>query len=467
MVPIKTINKIRRMYFDEGYKVMEISRKMHCSPTTIYKFIKMTDFNEKPRKVNKSEQVITPYLNDIRQWLEEDKSCHRKQRHTAKRAHERLKEIYPEYKISYNCLNLHFQRLRKEIFQPKSRYLSLTHIPGEAQVDFGVVSFYEKGILYNGYILVLVFPHSNASFCQLYKAKNSECMLQGLKVIFNFIGGVPHTNWFDNDTAIVSINKDETVVRSIHDLFLRFKNHYDFQEIFCSPRCPNEKGVVENAVSFLRKKLFVPIPRFDDLEEFNRQLLEKCTTLFSRKNYRAKVPINELYKDDITSLAPLPEIPFDVATIRRRKVDCLGKIVVDSKYSYFAGPDYAYKTIQLRQTYNTCELIDVHGKEIVKYDRLYGSPGQEQIRWEDYLPVIISKPKSVRNLSLNRLFSKPLKSYILSLGTLDRKEFLNGIYIISKEADFTTAISIAEVAAEQEIISHSDFIELWNKQLKC
>lgn len=89
-----------------------------------------------------------------------------------------------------SCLNHHFQKLRKEIFQAKSRYLSLTHIPGEAQVDFGNVSFYEKGILYNGYALVLVFPHSNAAFCQLYKSKNAECMLQGLKDIFNYVGGV-------------------------------------------------------------------------------------------------------------------------------------------------------------------------------------------------------------------------------------------------------------------------------------
>lgn len=291
-------------------------------------------------------------------------------------------------------------------------------------------------------------------------------MLQGLKNIFSYIGGVPKTNWFDNDAAIVSVTRDETIVRSVTDLFLRFKNHYDFQEIFCTPRSPNEKGAVENAVSFLRRNLFVPIPRFDDLEEYNCQLLERCTTYFSRKNYKAKIPIKELYTDDLEALSPLPEIPFEVATLRRRKVDCLGKIVVDSKYSYFAGPDYAYKTIQFRQTHNKCQLIDVHGKLIVEYDRLYGVPGQEQIRWEDYLPVIIDKPKSIRNLSLNKLFSKKLNAYLIALSSADRKEFLKGIYAVCQESDFTTAVSTAEIAAEQGIKSAIDFIELWNKQVK-
>ena len=165
MLPIKKIDKLRRMYFDEGYTVSEISRKMYYSPTTIYKFIKMTDFNEKPKPVPKCESKIIPYIPDLKQWLEEDKSHHRKQRHTAKKAPQRLQEMYPEFDLSYTCLNYHFQKLRKEIFQAKSRYLSLTHIPGEAQVDFGNVSFYEKGILFNGYALVLVL----CRWCSPYK----------------------------------------------------------------------------------------------------------------------------------------------------------------------------------------------------------------------------------------------------------------------------------------------------------
>ena len=40
MVPIKTIDKLKKMYFDEGYTVSEISRKMYYSPTTIYSLLK-------------------------------------------------------------------------------------------------------------------------------------------------------------------------------------------------------------------------------------------------------------------------------------------------------------------------------------------------------------------------------------------------------------------------------------------
>jgi len=115
MVPIKTIDKLKKMYFDEGFAVREISRKTHYSPCTIYKYIRMTDFNEKAQRVSKGESKISPYIPDLKLWLEEDKSHHRKQRHTAKKAHQRLQEMYPEYDASYNSLNNHFQKLRKEV----------------------------------------------------------------------------------------------------------------------------------------------------------------------------------------------------------------------------------------------------------------------------------------------------------------------------------------------------------------
>ena len=48
MVPIKTIDKLKRMYFDEGFAVREISRKTHYSPCTIYKYIRMCALPIKP-----------------------------------------------------------------------------------------------------------------------------------------------------------------------------------------------------------------------------------------------------------------------------------------------------------------------------------------------------------------------------------------------------------------------------------
>src|SRR5271157_5517365 len=75
---------------------------------------------------------IGPYLERIAQIIEEDKSLPKKQRHTAKRIYERIREMgyegkYTQVKDAVREL----VRLKQEVFMP------LIHRPGEGQVDFG------------------------------------------------------------------------------------------------------------------------------------------------------------------------------------------------------------------------------------------------------------------------------------------------------------------------------------------
>ncbi|MDR9756177.1 MAG: hypothetical protein RJR35_05445 [Thermoanaerobacterales bacterium] len=40
--------------------------------------------------------------------------------------------------------------------------------------------------------------------------------------------------------------------------FVQLKAHYAFKSIFCNPGQANEKGLVENLVSWIRRNMFVP-----------------------------------------------------------------------------------------------------------------------------------------------------------------------------------------------------------------
>lgn len=73
--------------------------------------------------------------------------------------------------------------------------------------DFGEADLYEDGTLFHGYHLNLSFPYSDAGYVQLFKGENPECLLGGLKDIFEHIGGVPQRTWFYNATAIVKFTK--------------------------------------------------------------------------------------------------------------------------------------------------------------------------------------------------------------------------------------------------------------------
>ena len=67
--------------------------------------------------------------------------------------------------------------------------------------------------------------------------------------------------------------------RIIGDTFNRFKLHYDFNVVFMNPERGYDKGAVEQAVRFMRRNLLVPLPQFDDFNEFNKTLLTKSSEL--------------------------------------------------------------------------------------------------------------------------------------------------------------------------------------------
>jgi len=49
-----------------------------------------------------------------------------------------------------------------------------------------------------------LFPKSNGGYLQLFKGENFECLDQGLKNIFEHVGGVPHRQWYDNLSPVVT-----------------------------------------------------------------------------------------------------------------------------------------------------------------------------------------------------------------------------------------------------------------------
>lgn len=105
--------------------------------------------------------------------------------------------------------------------------MPLDHKVEEAQADLGDCSFIENGEKKYDKYLVLTFSYSNASYMQLIKNKNAESIVKAIKHIFEYLNGVPHTIWFDNDIALVKIINLEngSISRILTNTFQRFKMH--------------------------------------------------------------------------------------------------------------------------------------------------------------------------------------------------------------------------------------------------
>ncbi len=85
------VNDIRRMR-REGKSVSAIARDVGVSRDTVYRYLRMDDLSPKmPAKATRGSR-LDPWRPLIESWLDEDRRCWRKQRHTAHRIWVRLTE---------------------------------------------------------------------------------------------------------------------------------------------------------------------------------------------------------------------------------------------------------------------------------------------------------------------------------------------------------------------------------------
>jgi transposase len=58
--------------------------------------------------------------------------------------------------------------------------------------------------------------------------------------------------------------------------FLQMCGHYLVEPVACTPASGWEKGQVENQVGLVRERFFTPRLRFNNYDELNAWLLDKC-----------------------------------------------------------------------------------------------------------------------------------------------------------------------------------------------
>ena len=207
MIGMPTINSIRQRRRD-GCSVAEIARRNGVSRDTVYKYLKRDDFSPTPPARKKRPSKLDPYKPLIRQWIEDDSTTWRKQRHTAKRIWQRLVEERGA-NVSASTVGRYVKALRAENRAASERFLDLAWEPGEAQAGFGEANFYVMGVRRRLSYFVLAFPYSNVGLDQVFPGENAECVCQALKGIFSYIGGVPKRIVFGNAAGVGRRTADE------------------------------------------------------------------------------------------------------------------------------------------------------------------------------------------------------------------------------------------------------------------
>lgn len=94
MLKVPQQQYIRFLREVEGCSIQEIAERVQVNWRTAKKYADRDDWNEPVCKRKGRHPVLGPYLEIIDTWLEDDERLPRKQRHTAVRMFQRLRDEY-------------------------------------------------------------------------------------------------------------------------------------------------------------------------------------------------------------------------------------------------------------------------------------------------------------------------------------------------------------------------------------
>jgi transposase len=267
--------------------------------------------------------VIGPHLATIEAILAEDREAPPKQRHTARRIFERLRDEHG-YGGCYSQVQTAVMRATQ---YSKEAFVPLSHPPGHAQFDFGEAVVEIDGVRRKAALGVITLPYSDTYFLSAYPRECTETFQAAHVAAFEFFGGVPIRTSYDNTTIAVSkvTGRERVLTRA----FLALESHYLFDHHFCRVGRGNEKGHVENHVGYARRNLLVPVPSFPSWSALNEYLAAACyADLFRR--VRGKVGTKaERLSDDRAALLALPTEAFEPRRVAQGHANSLSLVRFD------------------------------------------------------------------------------------------------------------------------------------------
>ena len=356
--------EVRRSVYVEGLSERAAARRFGLARETVRKMLRY----RLPPGYRRKKPIRCPKLDAftgvIDQILRDDQHRPKKQRHTAKRICERLREEHA-FTGGYTIVKAY---VREKKLGGQEMFIPLAHPPGAAQADFGEALVVIAGVERKAHYLVLDLPHSDDAFVKAFPAETTEAFCDGHNAAFRYFGGVPRRIVYDNTKlAVARILGDGTRQRT--QVFSELQSHYLFDDRFGRPGKGNDKGKVEGLVGYARRNFFVPVARFASWDALNADLERQCRARRGRRLRRHAETIGERFERDRHALLPLPPVLYDACDTRTTRVTSLS-LVRYRRNDYSVPTAYGHREVLVKGYVD--EVVIVCGSDaIARHCRSY------------------------------------------------------------------------------------------------
>jgi len=382
-------------YIRTAHRVYKKSIKQICRETghsreTVRKVLRSEPCGYAPR-TEQPYPVLGPYLQVIDQWLTEDRTRPKKQRHTAKRIYDRLvREL--GFQGNDSTVRRYVRKAKVRLgVQVAPAFIPLEPECGrEAEVDWGSATAIIAGEKMTIKFFCLRSKYSGKHFVRCYPCERQQAFLDGHLHAFAFFGGIFPVLIYDNlTTAVQKVCRGKGRVEQAE--FAKFRAYYNFTPRFCNPAGAHEKGGVEGLVGYVRRNYLVPVPEAASLEDLNDRLLQECLAYGEHRLRGREGTVNELFALEQGHLLSLPDTPFTVLQIGAGKVDAYATVIVD-KNRYSVPTRYVGLRVRVHLSVTQVEIFH-DGKRLATHPRLFGN-NKWQLHPDHYLELIQQRPEA-------------------------------------------------------------------------
>lgn len=389
LIKMVEIERIRYAHFREGSSIRELARALHHSRTTIRRALEDSGPWTYRRTRRRPAPVMDTVAPLIEAWLEADEAVHRKQRHTARRIYQRLRDEHG-FTGGEPTVRAWVRAHRRASLRAVT--IPLAHDPGaEAQVDFGEARIRIAGVDAVVALFCARLAHSTRDVVRAYPAENRSAWLDGHVVAFETWGGAPAEIWYDNPSGLGSFRRG-----AFHPAqeFVALQSAYRFRAHHCTPGEGHEKGLVEGLVGYARRTYLVPVPEVASFDELNAYLARSTAAEERRHRARQTDTVGERFAAERPLLAPLPVRPFLACT--RHPVRASGQALVAFDGSRYSVPvRHAGAALWLRAYATTVELWTAT-TIVARHPRALAKGTLTTDFWH-YLPALVRKPGAFAN----------------------------------------------------------------------
>ena len=364
MFSVELYGRVRHACHVEGLSLREAARRFGIHRNTVRKMLAFAVPPGYRRRGPPARPRLGAFTAIIDRVLDDDRSAPAKQRHTAKRIHERLRAEHGfagGYTIVKDYVRERRARVR-EVFVP------LAHPPGHAQADFGEAVAVIGGVERKVHFFCLDLPHSDAGFVKAYPAERLEAFCDGHNAAFAFFGGVPRSILYDNTRlAVARIRGDGTRERTRG--FAELRSHHLFLDRFGRPGKGNDKGKVEGLVGYARRNFLVPVPRVESFAALNADLERRCLDRLDHRVRGHTESIGERLERDLAALQARPAAPYEACERKAARVSAMSLVRFD-RNDYSVPTEYGHRAVLVRG--HVDEVVIACGAEtIARHPRSY------------------------------------------------------------------------------------------------